>query len=121
MSVSATNLPVIYTDTSSAILSNSFDRPVSISDNTYDMLIGILQKRTANPAAARNLAAAVIQGLSSQDLDINDIIDRLKASSDSEIDEILAIFLNNTRVGTSYVGLSSQTATNPYVVRTILP
>jgi hypothetical protein len=116
-----TNLPTVYSNPSAEVFPNYFDRGVSISDNDYDQLVGLLELRTQNVEAAQNLAATVIQGLVQQDLDVKDIIDRLRRSSNTEIDTLLAFFLNNVRVGTSYLGISAQYITNPYITRTILP
>lgn len=117
----ATNLPVVYNSPESAAFPSAFERTVNISDETYDELLGLLEKRTRNTQSARNLAAAVIQGLVQQDIDINEVIDSLRTSSDNEIDLLLAVFLNNGRVGTSYLGVANQFLTNPYVSRTVLP
>ena len=117
----ASNLPVVFTNPESVLLPTPFGRDVNISDNTYDELIGLLETKTESRAAAENLAASIIQGLVQQDISINEIIDRLRSSSNSEIDALLVLFLNNTRVGTSYLGLASEYQVNPYVARTILP
>lgn len=116
-----TNFPVVYSEASTAFIPNSFERAPNVSDNTYDALLGLLEKRTVSKLAAQNLASNVIAGLVDQGVDINNIIDRLRLSLDTEIDAFLAFFLNRTRVGTSYLGVSNRTTTNPYITRTILP
>lgn len=116
-----TNLPVNFSSPTTANFLSSFDRPVAISDNTYEELVSIFERRTSNSLAVQNLVAAVIQGLEEQRVDVNQVVDSLRASSDSEIDTFLALFMNSSRIGTSFLGVSNQTSVNPYIARTILP
>ena len=114
------NLPDTMTESSVSYLKNYFVTQGFISDNQYEVLVGLLQKRTKNVKSAYFLAGALIQGATQQDLTMNEIIEFVRLSPDEEIDPFLAFFLNNTRIGTSYLGVSNKNIQNHYVLRTIL-
>ena len=114
------NLPDSMTESSVSYLKNYFVSQGFVSDNQYEALISLLQKRTKNVKSAYFLAGALLQGAVQQDLTINEIIEFVRISPDTEIDPFLAFFLNNTRIGTSYLGVSNKNIQNHYVLRTIL-
>jgi len=116
----ASNLPNLSAESTPNYFKNYFVKQGFVSDNQYEALIGLLMKRTANKESAENLAGAIIQGAAQQDTSFNEIFDLLKKSNTAELDAFLAFFLNNTRIGTSYLGISNPGNQNPYVLRTIL-
>lgn len=116
----ASNLPNVSAEASPSYFKNYYVKQGFVSDNQYEALIGLLEKRTDNKKAAQNLAGAIIQGASQQNVKFAELYDLLRASSSVEIDAFLAFFLNNTRIGTSYLGIKNADNTNPYIVRSIL-
>jgi len=115
-----TNLPNQKVESAPKYLKNLYVKDGIISSNQYDELTGLLQKRAATPEAADNLAAAVIQGAAQQNMTMTDMIQYVRNSNTTELDAFLAFFLNNTRVGTSYLGVANANNQNPYIIRTIL-
>jgi uncharacterized protein YaiE (UPF0345 family) len=115
-----TNLPNTTAESTNNYFGQNFVKQGFVTDNQYEALVGLLQKRTINRASAENLAGAVIQGSAQQDTPFSEVFDLIKKSEGQEIDAFLAFFLNNTRVGTSYLGIKNLGAINPYITRTIL-
>jgi hypothetical protein len=114
------NLPNLKAESTPNYFKNYFVKQGYVSDNQYEALIGLLMKRTANKQSAEYLAGAIIQGIAQQDTSFNDMFDYIKAANNTELDAFLAFFLNNTRVGTSYLGVNNPGNQNPYILRTIL-
>ena len=113
-------LPNLKAESTPNYFKNFFVKEGYVTDNQYEALIGLLMKRTANKESAENLAGAIIQGSSQQNTSFNELFDYIKKANTTELDAFLAFFLNNTRVGTSYLGISNPGNQNPYVLRTIL-
>lgn len=116
----SSNLPESNFESTPNYFKNYFVKQGIVSDNQYEALIGILMKRNNNRAASENLAAAAIQGAAQQNMTMTDMIEYIRRTNDVELDAFLAFFLNNTRVGTSYLGIANAQNQNPFVIRTIL-
>jgi hypothetical protein len=116
----SSNLPNSNIESTPNYFKNYFVKQGIVSDNQYESLIGLLMKRNGNRAASENLAAAAIRGAAQQNMTMTDMIEYIRRTNDVELDAFLAFFLNNTRVGTSYLGISNAQNQNPFVIRTIL-
>lgn len=116
----ASNLPSTGKEATPNYFKNYYVKKGVVSDNQYEALIGLLMKRAKNRQAAELIAASVITGAAEQNMTMTDMIEYIRKSNETEIDAFLSFFLNNTRVGTSYLGISNPQNQNAYVVRTIL-
>jgi len=114
------NLPNVKAESTPNYFNNYFVKQGFVTPNQYDALLGLLMKRTSSKQAAEHLTGAIIQGAAQQDTNVTELFDVIKKSNQVEMDSFLAFFLNNTRVGTSYLGVKNANNTNPYITRTIL-
>ena len=94
----------------------------TISDNQNDAIVayfeGVVEQ--GNTEAAKALASAVIYTAKQQQLDINVVFDQFRRAGKGELNAYIALFLNQNRVGTSYLGVNNDPLVNPYVKRAII-
>lgn len=95
--------------------------PVNVSQNVDDAVIAYFQQITENKESAQALAAAVIVTSVSQGIDPMETIQEFLKMDKNKLSGYLAMFLNLSRVGTSYLGISNQPTIGKYVSRMILP
>lgn len=95
--------------------------PISVGQNIDDAILGYFQLVSENKESARALAGAVILTSISQGIDPMETLDEFKKMSQNELNEYLTMFLNLSRVGTSYLGISNRPSTSKYIARMILP
>jgi len=95
--------------------------PIAVSQNIDDAILGYFQLVSENKESARALAGAVILTSISQGIDPMETLDEFKKMSQNELNEYLTMFLNLSRVGTSYLGISNRPSTSKYIARMILP
>lgn len=92
-----------------------------ISPNINSALIAEFEKITGNKQSALILASAVIFTCQQQRLDVMQTLDEfVKLGKTNSLNEYLCVFLNLSRIGTSYLGIKTTPSTNKYVNRTIL-
>lgn len=95
--------------------------PVNVSQNVDDAVIAYFEKITENKQAAKNLAAAVILTSVSQGIDPMETIQEFMKMDNKALASYVTMFLNLSRVGTSYLGITNQPTIGKYVKRMILP
>lgn len=99
---------------------NFFDVPIEVSSNIDAAIIAYFEKITTNKITARALASAVIYTAIKQGFNPMQTLDEFKKLDIGELDAYTAMFLNFERKGTSYLGVSTEVAINPYIQRTIV-
>jgi hypothetical protein len=117
-----TNIPV--SQSSTATYFNNLNSPgtqATVSESVYDAVSAFFENRCNNLQAGLTLTAAFLQSCITQSLDPMQQLDLFKKTPTTQIDIYLALFLNNTRYGTSYLGVNTNTQTNKFIGRTILP
>jgi hypothetical protein len=117
-----TNIPISQNPTSTYFnnLNNPGTQP-TVSESVYDAVSAFFEGRCSNAAAGLTLTAAFLTSCIVQSLDPMQQLDIFKKTPSQAIDLYLSLFLNNTRFGTSYLGVNTNVQTNQYVARTILP
>ena len=70
--------------------------------------------------SAKLLAQALIDTAQAQREDPMTVITEFQKLPEGELNAILALYLNTTRVNTSLLGIKNRPRTNPYVARSIL-
>lgn len=117
-----TNIPVTQSQTSTFF--NNLNTPGSqptVSEPVYDAVSAFFESRSDNASAGLALTSAFLQSCAVQSLDPMQQLDVFKKASDQSIDLYLALFLNNTRYPTSFLGVNTNQTTNQYIARSILP
>jgi hypothetical protein len=116
-----TNLPVQQNSTQTYFDNlNSPGTQPTVSDGEYDAVLSFFEERATTPEAAKQLAAAFLQACISQNILPIMQLDYFKKLSDSNVDIYLAMFFNNSRYGTSLLGVNANQTVNSYIQRTIL-
>jgi hypothetical protein len=96
-------------------------QPLALSANMNSALLAEFEKITNNKQSAKILASAVIYTCQQQQLDVMQTLDEfIKLGKTNALNEYLCLFLNLSRIGTSYLGVKKEITTNKYVNRTIL-
>ena len=97
-----------------------FDQHVQITGVEWDLVYAFFLKHTENEDAANAMSEAIITAARSQNLNILDLIKDLEPFEGIELDQVLALYLNQTRRDTSLLGYSQPLTPNKYAARNIL-
>ena len=115
------NLNTSDSDKTTSYFNNFYTSSFSVSQGVDDSIVSYFEKLTANTASAKSLAGAVIYTAKAQGLDPMEILHQFADLPLGQLNAYLVMFLNQNRVGTSYLGLSNRPAISKYTARTILP
>lgn len=99
---------------------NYFDPSLEVSQNINDAILSYFQQRTDNVESAKILVQAVIETAQAQREDPLTVLNSFQHISTSDLTAALALYLNTSRVNTSYLGIKQQPTTNSYVTRSIV-
>lgn len=115
------NLAVTTQDATTSFYNNYYVSPFDVSQGEDDTVVSFFEKMSANKETARTLAGSVIYTARAQGLDPMAVIQQFSTLPTSQLNAYLVLFLNQNRVGTSYLGLSNKPIINKYTQRSILP
>lgn len=115
------NLNSSATTPTTRFFNNFFIPSQTVSSNTNDAILSFFEQQTGSPDSARLLAQAVIDTAFAQREDPLIVLDQFQKLPNNELNAFLALYLNTSRVATSYLGIQATARTSPYVSRTILP
>lgn len=99
---------------------NYYDTTTGISENINDAILSYFEQQTSDKESARLLVQAVIDTARSQREDPMAVLTSFQQMPQGELNTLLALYLNVSRVNTSFLGVKSQPTENPYVQRTIV-
>lgn len=99
---------------------NFFTPDYTVSQNVNDAILGYFEEQTGNQTSAALLAQAVINTAQSQREDPMAVLMKFQNLPTEELNAMLTLYLNVSRVNTSLLGIKNQPRTNPLVSRTIL-
>lgn len=97
-----------------------FDQHVQITGAEWDLVFAFFMKKTQNEDTANAMSEAIVTSARSQDLNVLDLINDLGQYDGIELDQVLALYLNQTRRDTSLLGFSQPLTANKYAARNIL-
>lgn len=115
------NLNSSGTNKTTRYFNNFFIPSYTVSQNTNDAILSFFEQQTGSVASAKLLAQAVIDTAQSQREDPLLVLDQFQKMPQGQLNAILALYLNTSRVGTSLLGLKNTPPTSSYVSRTIIP
>lgn len=108
--------------TSATTYFNNYFLPTfTVAPNVDAAVISYFESVTENKESAKVLASAVIYTAHTQGIDPMSILGQFTNLPTGELTQYLTMFLNMQRVGTSFLGLSTQPLANKYVSRAVLP
>lgn len=93
---------------------------IDISSAVDTSIVSAFERITGDKDSAKSLASAVIYTSKEQGLDPMVTLDEFLKLTPGQLDAYLCAFLNQSRVGTSYLGIRTSPATNKYVTRSII-
>lgn len=117
----ATNLPNTTNSTTRQFFNGYFDQSISINPDVYNQIFSFFSSKTASKAAAEQLTQSVMILTYNNKLDpLHVIRDFNKATSQSELKNLMVTFFNSFRGPTSKIGYSNDIVVNQWVQRNIL-
>lgn len=114
------NLHTSGTDETTRYFNNFFTPNYTVSQNTNDAITSWFQQQTGDLASAKLLSQAVINTAQAQREDPMAVLSQFQKMPTGELNTILALYLNASRVNTSFLGVRKTIAPNAYVSRTII-
>ena len=114
------NLNTSATNNTTRYFNNFFTPTFTVSSNVNDAIVSYFQEQTGNLESAKLLAQAVIDTAQAQRDDPMSILSQFQNLQNNELSPFLALYLNSSRVPTSFLGIQNTPRTSPYVTRTIL-
>lgn len=108
-----------YTKTT-GYFNNYFQQPLDISQEINDSILSHFEQQTGNRESAKILVQTVIETAKVQREDPLQILNQFMKLPTGELNTFLALYLNNSRINTSFLGVKTQPRTNTFVIRTII-
>lgn len=99
---------------------NYFIPDVAVTQNINDAILSYFEQQTTNIESAKLLVQAVIDTANAQNENPMTVLAEFQNLPTDELNAILALYLNSSRVPTSYLGIKNQPRTNPLVARMIV-
>lgn len=99
---------------------NYYTPSLEISQNINDAILSFFEQQTGNKESARLLVQAVIDTAQAQREDPMNVLTTFQQLPQGDLNAFLALYLNLSRVNTSYLGVKNQGTTNPYIQRLII-
>lgn len=99
---------------------NYFSLSTEISQNINDAILSYFEQQTGNRASAMLLVQAVIDTAKSQREDPMTVLAEFQKMPPGDLNAVLCLYLNISRVNTSLLGVRSQPRVNTYVTRLIV-
>lgn len=113
------NLNTTAANKTTVFFNNFFVPDYTVSENTNDAILSYFQQQTGSRDSAVLLAQAVINTAQQQREDPLMVLGEFKKLSVGEVNAVLALYLNSTRVSTSLLGVKNIPTPNKFVSRTI--
>ena len=114
------NLNSSGTNNTTRFFNNYFIPVYTVSSDTNDAIVSYFEEQTGSLDSAKLLAQTVINTAQAQRQDPLAILNEFQKLPTVQVNAILALYLNSTRVNTSLLGIKNTPKTNQYITRTIL-
>ena len=99
---------------------NYFSNKTSISPNINDAILSFFEQQTGNIESAKLLVQAIIDTATAQREDPMTVLTTFQNLPQGDLNSVLCLYLNVSRVNTSYLGVKNQPKANPYISRLIV-
>lgn len=114
------NLGTNGANNTTKFFNNFFAPDFTVSQNTNDAILGYFEEQTGSIESAKLLAQAVINTAQSQREDPMTVLMQFQNLPADELNTLMTLYLNISRVNTSLLGIKNVPKTSPLVARTIL-
>jgi hypothetical protein len=98
-----------------------FDREITFSSEKLDAVFSFFAKRGFDTVAAISITTLLLEQTRRQDISIFSLLDRLKGTSDVELNTILTNIINTSRPITSTINYIENNFDNTFESRNIAP
>jgi 3-methyladenine DNA glycosylase AlkC len=117
-----TNLPLLNNQQVDVkdFFDNYFTKKISFPANDIDATIAFLVKRGFDPNSANSTAIVLLNQARNENVQVFQLLDKLKALTDIQLSQVVAQVLNSYREKTSFLGYRVATSINTYESRNIL-
>lgn len=99
---------------------NYFTSKTEISPNVNDAILSYFEQQTGSLESAKLLVQAVIDTATAQREDPMTVLTTFQSLPPGDLNALLCLYLNVSRVNTSYLGVKNQPKPNQYVSRLIV-
>lgn len=114
------NLDTSGFDAGNKFFSNYFNVDYTVSIETNDAILSWFETVTGDLESAKLLSATVINTAQKNREDPLIVLDRFKSLPVGDLNALLALYLNSSRVSTSFLGVVNAPAPSKYVSRTVV-
>lgn len=114
------NLNSSGTNNTTRFFNNYFVPVYTVSSDTNDAIVSYFEQQTGSLDSAKLLAQTVINTAQAQRQDPLAILNEFQKLPTVQVNAILALYLNSTRVNTSLLGIKNTPKPNQFITRTIL-
>jgi hypothetical protein len=118
--VQPTNIGSSGTNNTTKYFNNYFAGTVDIDQNINDSILSYFEQQTGNIETAKLLVLAVIETAKVQREDPIDVLNQFQKMPKGDLNAFMALYLNTSRVNTSFLGIKNVTKSNQYVTRTVI-
>jgi hypothetical protein len=115
----ASNLNTTGANKTTKYFNNFFTPTFTISQNANDAILSYFEEQTGSTESAKLLAQSVINTAQAQREDPLLVLEQFQKMPIGELNALLALYLNTTRVNTSFLGIKNTPKPNLFVTRTI--
>ncbi len=99
---------------------NYFVTKTEITPNVNDAILSYFEQQTGSIESAKLLVQAVIDTATAQREDPMTVLTTFQSMPAGDLNALLCLYLNVSRVNTSYLGVKNQPKPNQYVSRLIV-
>ena len=100
--------------------SNYFTPIGEIDQNINDSILSYFQEQTGDLESAKLLVQTIIETANTNRENPLDVLQRFQKLPKGDLTAILTVYLNNTRVNTSFLGVRNTPPSNIYVTRSVI-
>lgn len=118
--VQPTNLGTSNLNKTTKFFNNYFVSTAEIDQGINDSILSYFEQQTGDLESARILVLAVIETAKAQRENPLDVLNQFQKMPQGELNAFMALYLNASRVNTSYLGVKANPKYNQYVTRTII-
>lgn len=114
------NIPYSGGSKTTKYFNNFYNTPTEINQDINDSIYSYFEQQTGNKESAKLLVQAVIDTAVAQRENPLTVLTTFQNLPQGDLNATLALYLNASRVNTSFLGVKATPKQNTYVTRTII-
>lgn len=117
---SPTNLNTTGYTKTTGYFNNYFLQPLEISQEVNDAILSYFEQQTGDLESAKILVQSVIETAQLQREEPLQVLNKFMKLPQGDLNVLMALYLNNSRVNTSFLGVKTNPQSNQFITRTII-